>query len=219
MASVVSKKKAKRASYIKPVKFSSLSAPQRRVAIAKDVIAGLKAKRLLAEQRVYCSTGYDNVGILPKKGDVELADVLINVPQCEVCAKGAMFIAAVEKFDKLKLGVNEVTEGDYYGWGDNEDEEDDGKDTAEQNFNLEIIDDHHKICDHLTNYFTQTQLDLIELAFEGDKGDFYVSEASEEENTIAGLYIERYPDTTKRMVAIMNNIIKNNGTFLCRADI
>lgn len=56
----------------------------------------------------------------------------------------------------------------------------------------------------LTKAFSMPQLLLIEAAFEGwIEGKFDGS-----------TFQKKYPDSTKRMDAIMRNIIKNNGTFI-----
>ena len=191
-----SKRKANNA-YVKPVKLNSLSPTKRRIAIAEDVIAGLRARRLEATPGTYVS---GNVMIQPDGKDqnfgdgiksCELQEVLATqMKSCEVCAKGAMFIAAVEKFDKVKLVDIHV--------GDNP---------------LGRFSDDDSICDHLENYFSRAQLDLIEAAFEGDTMDI---EVETEECQIAMAYQYRYPDHADRMTAIMKNIVMNNGKFVCK---
>lgn len=62
---------------------------------------------------------------------------------------------------------------------------------------------------------------MIETAFEGDGGYFYETPYDEGGQhitrapaTMAALeWPNKYPDVKKRLIAIMQNIIKNNGTF------
>lgn len=193
---VKSKPKANNA-YVKPVKLSSLSPKKRRVAIAEDVISGLAAKRLLATCGSYITSAYAEIEA--KEGqslgdDVEVCDlqkvIASTMKSCEVCAKGAMFIAAVEKFNNVKVLDLQV--------GDNP---------------LRKFDDDEDVCTHLENYFSRDQLDLIEVAFEGSSMSL---DENTEECQVALAYQHRYTDVSDRMTAIMENIVKNNGTFVCK---
>jgi hypothetical protein len=180
--------------YVKPVKLSSLTPSGRRVAIAEDVIAGLNAKRLIATSGSYVAT---ELPIETHGDNVELQKILAeNLKSCEVCAKGAMFIAAVEKFDKLKLNIDEYNHHNV----------------------LEDFNQDDAVCDHLENYFKREQLDLIEKVFEGadflEDIDLYNSKAIEEENFVAVGYLFKFPDATDRMIAIMENVIRNKGVLI-----
>lgn len=80
---------------------------QMRVAIAKDVIEHVKAKKIVATQGVFCKPvrghGYlcqtfngDEIG-------KDLRAILPTVAkQCDVCAKGALFYAHVMRFNNVK---------------------------------------------------------------------------------------------------------------------
>ena len=80
----------------------------------------------------------------------------------------------------------------------------------------------------LHRFFSRQQLALIECAFEGGHGEFFVSSAcggpphattsllrNVPRNTLQRAldYEDAYPKADKRMLAIMRNIVKNNGTF------
>jgi len=70
---------------------------------------------------------------------LRLAKHIQDVPQCGVCAKGAAFIAAVDRFNRLKICFRNAN-------GNNTSYYDEG---------------------FLTEYFSQGQLDEMEAAFEG----------------------------------------------------
>jgi hypothetical protein len=177
--------------------FKSLSPTQKRIAIAEDVIGALKAKRYKATCGTYVYSTATAKGFTKKNEsalDIDLQEILkANMKSCEVCAKGAMFVAAVERFDKLKIDVY------------------DSSDRV-----LADFDGDESVCDHLSNYFDQDQLDLIECAFEG--GEFMESHGIYEEGETdwaARGYEHKYPNAHDRMIAIMENIIRNKGKFIC----
>lgn len=88
-----------------------MTAAQKRVAIAKDVIAGLNDESLIAETGVY-------LHLIPKTGLVgalssprKRFDVILckNVKACEVCGLGAIFVSAVKRFDEITVaGIGRV---------------------------------------------------------------------------------------------------------------
>lgn len=82
---------------------------QMRVAIAKDVIKQITAKRLLARKNIYLMAGHTGsqddawrTKLYKQNASTQLNEVLPKV--CQVCAIGAVFVAAVEKNDALKVG-------------------------------------------------------------------------------------------------------------------
>ncbi len=80
--------------------FSKLSATNKRITIAKDVLKQLKLGRLVAQAGTYFTPQavyreYDD--------EKELSDV-IKDKKCTVCALGSLFVCAVDKLDKLKYG-------------------------------------------------------------------------------------------------------------------
>jgi len=170
------KHRYKNAAYVKPVPFDSMSASARRVAVAKDVIAGLKSKRLKS-QHCYLFTK----GTVTLNGGEDLQTILATkVRQCEVCGIGAIFVAAVEKFDRV---------------------------TCERGSILQFGSD-EVIAAKLKGLFSPKQLQLIEAVYEGytHKHPYHLS------NKIYA-FSYRFPDSENRMVAIMRNIIRNNGVF------
>lgn len=68
------------------------------VAIAKDVLKWLKAGRMKAESMIYCHTPRIPTGSVRAGLSVVTKD-----KPCKVCALGALFIAAVDKFNKLDI--------------------------------------------------------------------------------------------------------------------
>lgn len=189
----------------KEVSFKSMSATQKRVAIAEDVIAALQAKRYKATSGTYVESKTTAKGFIEKScgsNDVELKDVLAkNMKSCEVCAKGAMFVASVERFNNLKVSVSDPTDNVF-----------------------EKLNGDYEVCDHLSNYFDEEQLAMIEAAFEGGEfaDEVYIDDEDDKSRnnkrwTIYG-YSILYPNATDRMIAIMENIIRNKGKFVAKVS-
>jgi hypothetical protein len=64
----------------------------------------------------------------------------------------------------------------------------------------------------LLRYFTLNQIQLIEHTFEGGIGAVYWDSDHSMVNKSHAFY-SRYPDSKDRLLAIMKNIVENNGTF------
>lgn len=166
-------------------KFDLLSNREKRVLIAKDVIKWIRSGMLRPGTGGYLNRG-DFIRSGRKSTD-EICDLLLEgkVKNCHVCAKGAMFLADIIRRDNFTV----ADLGFYF------------------NSNIPRV-----------NYFTEHQKNLIETAFEGsnycmkwdnDKDEFKTS-------PLAGKAInfsKIYKKSEDRLIAIMKNIIKNNGTF------
>ena len=81
-------------------KFAKMTAPGKRVQIAKDVI------KALAENRIQARTGayLVQMAYVPAttiKFETVSADIGLELQKCEVCAIGGIFVAAVHNADKL----------------------------------------------------------------------------------------------------------------------
>lgn len=165
--------------------FFAQSPAQQRVTIAKDVISELRSGRFRASSGLYFeASGFKADDALDyAEPEDELSDVLTRVDKCNVCALGAVFVCGVQRADNLTV----QGAGGYQQ-----------KDMHE----------------YLSRFFSVSQLHLIETAFEkgevGSRGDVETEEA------VAAVGFWRNlttPNPENRMLAIMENIIRNNGKF------
>ncbi len=101
------------------------------VVIAEDVLKWLEAGRLQAETMIYCTTPEIPAGSV----QTGLA-VVTKAKPCQVCALGALFIASVDKFNKLDIS------------------------SPQRHFSESLI------REHLAFAFSASQLQQIEWAFE-----------------------------------------------------
>lgn len=124
------------------IDFDKLSKAEQRVLIAKDLIARLKARRIVALQGTYVRAliGY---GLIPKgaNDETDLREVLAK-KKCRACEIGGLFLCALDRHDKLTVGDSYNLNGDHLGDG---------------NFERE----------YLRQWFSKTTLTNVEAAFEG----------------------------------------------------
>jgi len=170
-------------------KFNKLSKTAKRIAIAKDTVAAINAGTVVPS----LDTGYLDAE-LPEGVNIRtqfLVGQALNTPvHCSACALGSMFVVKV-------LITNAVD--------------------AESRW------DREEIVEELVDIFSQAQLDLIESAYEGVYvGTFDAAYQKRWQDKHPALlaklkravaFSDRYASASRRMRAIMRNIIKNNGVF------
>ena len=158
-------------------RFRKLPKAKQRVALAKDVIQQLDARKLIAS---HCYFGWkhrdDNARFsnLPDKAQFGTAT---SQTKCEVCGIGSLLVAAAELADQLPVDwALDITTGS--------------------------TNERFSIVDYLAPWFSSTQLDMIEMAYEqtSTRGGF------------RSFYTVR--SDKQRLRAIMKNIIANNGRFV-----
>src|SRR5579885_1896683 len=102
--------------------FAKLSKAEQRVAIAKDVLKQLKAKKIRPKFGVYLGmpSRSDDLNfrkhLIPnlmdeKLNDKDLQEVLQKIPTCEACALGSMFYCSVKKYDNYPIAKLREEEG------------------------------------------------------------------------------------------------------------
>lgn len=162
-----------------------LTGPALRVAIAKDVLKGLKAMKLITTRGNWVRIPYEfgftsNLHASNEPPEEELAEVL-NGKTCEVCALGALFVETVKRCEKLKC------------------------DRKTSCASIELI------SEYLKPIFSNDQLRMIEIAYECGLGQFDPNCSTE---LRAKEFGQERETNDGRMIAIMENIIKNNGEFI-----
>ena len=201
--------------------FKAASAAEKRVMIAKDVLAHLKKGKIIASQgnwaEIRAAEYLDE--------NEQLCSVIANKDTtCQCCALGALMIAEIGINDKLK--VKEASDyGDYRI-----------SLSHQKNWPKELITETSLELgryqgDRLSKYFSEQQLRCIEAAFESGGGYYPMSSinncaAAENVVSFAGRVIKKSCGSSKKwhrystgeqtlvLVAIMKNIVKNKGTFV-----
>lgn len=176
----------------KKVPFSKLSKPQKRVAIAKDVLQQIKQKKYIAEAERYVSR-INFVDAFDSYGE-DIKSNFKKIKDCRVCAMGACLMSATKFANKLNF-------------------EDVGHSISDLK--------NEKVQTLFAEIFSPKQLLLIETAFEGNNGGDKVGEEIFEidscqyanEKIKCDKFHDKYDNPQSRMIGIMENIIKNKGEF------
>lgn len=93
----------KKQSKMKP--FSRMSAAAKRVAIAEDVIAQIKAKQYLVERGTWCEIQEVLMGDIVYDQTMLTQGVVIPPPKCTVCAIGAAFASSIRIFNDCEASL------------------------------------------------------------------------------------------------------------------
>lgn len=187
---------------------------QMRVTIAKDVLAQIAARRYRPEAGswvddsalggldTYISGRFDKAYAAqaqskkPGKDDCEIKvnakDYLNKVKTCSVCALGAIFMSQVNTCGDVIFSEDSASPFD-------------------------VFEDLYS--SPLKKYFSVNQLTLIEGCFEGTSGAHECDLNDGDDRLIAQAYVFTYENPTKRMTAIMTNIIRNKGNFVPSQDV
>lgn len=157
--------------------FKKLTPAQRRVEVAKDALKQVQSGIWKAQRMSYVV--FDTDQNLTQTCSFENTE-------CQVCARGALFLGAVNKFNNYdpEQEINypdEVQEMNNHHFGDVED-----------------------------RLWSKSQIQMIECVFEsGDVGTC----PKISDYKCVDIWSEKYPNLQDRLVAILKNIIRNKGTF------
>ncbi len=177
--------------------FWAKSKPAQRVAVAKDVLKNIELKFYKATTGEYFSIEALEEDIkvkdAPKQFNETIGVLRDKGAYCDVCGIGSCFVSLVN------LG-NNITTSHVVG-------------TNTEIYQMSIGDS--KMRPLLRKVFEPSQLSLIEQAFEMEWHYSDGEDMDDGENTgNAVRFGEKYKTDKGRLIAIMNNIIKNKGTFI-----
>jgi hypothetical protein len=171
-----------------------LTKAEQRVQISKDALKWIKKENVKVKE----SSGYFYIS----KGEEQLKigtdlNKYLKKIKCDVCAKGALFLSHVDRFDNCKIQPSYP-----------------GSEDANTDF-----DDEDDIKQRLSKQFSELQLDMIECAFEKKVltdstqklGQSYNPSKIAQECIKFG---KQYKKPYDRLEAILKNIVKNKGTFI-----
>lgn len=200
--------------------FAAADNAGKRVLIAKDVIEQLKLRRFKAQPGTWVNFGtalhekWDEAQHINEHGTSALNVLSENVrekflakkmPSCSCCALGSMFMSCTLLNNQTTVHQLNIASSDL-------------GDAIESPKSYE---DDGVFSNGLIKFFSAAQLKLIEHAFEGEGGYFYEwpyddggQPVKRSASKMAAMrWRDKYPDAKKRLIAIMQNIIDNNGTF------
>jgi hypothetical protein len=167
--------------------FKKMSAPEKRVQIAKDVLKHLRSKKIRPALGKWVRLPANSLNHRSQ----EVQDVLLNEPRCTACAIGGLFVAAVLRANALK-----VEELGYCQ-----------KLAAQHGDETEIRAEY--LFKYLKRFFLAAQLRFIEAAFERGMGGVLPRDT---DPILA--WESKVVHPRERMILVMKNIIQNKGTFI-----
>jgi hypothetical protein len=200
----------------------NLTKRQMRIAIAKDVIAQLEAKKIVATVGnwiedpklgtldCFVESKLAN-GINENVVKIDACDYVNKLNKCKVCALGSLFVSSVHLDNDISWKMNKEAQRSFLDMSCRQNDCGFTYCTFENidNFSSESV---------LLKYFSRRQLVLIENAFENNKGT--LSPFSDYDVTLCKAFYRKYCHNNKnRLIGIMNNIINNDGTFDPKTDL
>lgn len=180
-----------------------LTKAEKRVEIAKDVLKQIKANKYKPTRGVWfmdsTEKGLDDFLFYGTEQCIDAKKDVVEklVGTCKVCALGSLFISAIDKYNHTKLDRDSGCDAEVFT----------------------SIDEKNP----LTKWFTARQLLLIENTFENLCGAWYPKVVLNDKEwrdwydkvvPAINKYNSKYPNLIDRLKAIMNNIIRNKGTFV-----
>lgn len=173
----------------KLVDLKSMTKADARVAICKDVLAAIKAKKIVAQAGTYCLMEFGDA-VTPDTR-TSLRDLIPKMKRCDVCAIGAIFTAFVSRENKFDVTAEPSDFGGAY---------------------VSIGDE--RMIDKLRGYFGAKELRTIEAAFEGGTSLGHLNLVGRDTELKCAEFFERHPDDEQRLQAICRNIIRHEGEFI-----
>jgi len=180
----------------KPTKNTTAAQQEMRIAIAKDVLKQLNAKKIIAASGTWITDSKmpdldEYVCDLQNKGErkFDVKNYVNKVNQCEVCALGSLFVSAVNLYNNVYISTDKNSNPQDQVW----------------NIFTNLS------SSPLKRYFSVAQLKYIEAAYEGLAGEHIP--ADERSEKYAEAFYLAHSNNNERLRGIMQNIIDNNGTF------
>ena len=171
----------------------SLTRKERRILVCKDVIKNLKVRRLIARMGFYIQY-HSGIHCAVSSGEPKNLQSVIKATvtkknPCSACALGSLFITKVDRFNKC--------ESDPF---------------------MALSPSGDKFNKQLLTLFSRVQLNMIESAFEctqmaSYEGDDPYSDFKSGQLERAARFGRKFGSANDRLIAIMKNIIKNDGIF------
>ena len=173
-----------------------------RILICYDALLQLRQKKVKAEKGKYVVVRnkgthkyYDPAISLTRQRNLQI-DSVLDKQQCQACALGTLFISRARIFNKIKIC-----------------------DIPNLQFGQISYDDRNSISAlniQLQQYFDARQLSLIEACFEGETVGVAGGALRSDElvQKISARYITKYKTAESRLIAILKNIISNDGLFI-----
>lgn len=164
-----------------------------RILICYDALLQLRQKKIKPRKNVYLDLA-ESKKVGKRQSNLQLDQVIEKQSYCEACALGTLLVSRARIFNSLKIS-NFMTE-----WG------------------LDFCNSGDSSGYHLMNsllpYFEKEQLSLIEACFEGYGQGMAGRDCKVDSEKIIRPFAKKYKTAESRLIAILKNIISNDGLFI-----
>lgn len=172
--------------------FDEMSQRERAVAVAEDVIKTIRAENNIQIRKGSYFGGRFKLDVVDENAELQHLLPEIERQGCSVCARGAAFLSHVRLFDNFK--ASRVL----------------GR-TDDHDFNYDAGCGWHTTENTLQDTFSEQTRNLIECAFEMSRNHRYGVSLELAQGAVE--FGVRFPKDDERLVAIMENVIANDGEF------
>lgn len=173
------------------MQWDNLSPKERKLVIVKDVLGQIRLNKLIVKEMSYVRGNFEH----PESGTITQHDIEAMRARCQVCAKGALFLSRVDKFNSV-----------------------DWKDVGTRLYRLArngLDIDNESCVRSLDGAFTERELDLIEIAFERHDANGLWDEGVDQHEIDKHItWGQQFDDPTVRLEQICKNILDNDGEFV-----
>lgn len=180
--------------------FATMTTNEKKVVVAQDCIERINLGQISADTGNVINRNTITKMNKSYSQATSVKDILNNdeMIQCDVCAKGGLFLSYVGRTNEVKLCEL-------------------GSNTTTRNYNPNSVHDNEH--SRLLEIFTARELAYIELAFEGEQYLDYDENScrikfTDDEYELANNFRCSFDTPDDVLVAICENIIKNKGQFI-----
>ena len=163
---------------------------EKRVAVARDVLASIKLKKYNTQARTYLTMSKIDV---EEDCRVSIANLEKKNVVCNVCAIGSMFVSNIKKVNEIATYIT--------------------KSGIQVTKTKGLSQDDDVMIKSLSELYSEQELRFLEFAFEGSD----ISDEFHDDFTLrndAKSFYRQYSDDEERLVAIMKNIVQHKGKFV-----
>lgn len=175
--------------------FAKLPKKEKAVLVAKDIIAQIKVKKFLPKHQGYVAQTFLQVD---EEEDAQKELLTNKSLKCTVCALGACALSIARLGNSLSIADLVAMDNT---WSDNADPVKESLVSVFDPIALYYIEKAYE-----TGSSTPLSEDILDNYYHIDKWDIDDSNAINFGN--------KYPNSEKRLIAIMENVIANNGVFV-----
>ena len=191
--------------------FKKATTSQKRVLIAKDVIDQILAKRFNPKRGFWVR--FRNERKLEDVVESSLQEKFLDntIPSCDCCALGGLMMSCTLYNNNEKVGDVIASADDTAGILPF-----DFKSNQDFDIGFNLTDRRKGFDNGFGKIFSKNQLKLIEMSYEKGRGWFDSDRVYIDSELVAKAirFGRQHRSNNSRLIAIMKNIVKNNGEFI-----